>query len=300
MSEGLVFNIQKYSVHDGPGIRTTVFLKGCPLECQWCHNPESIGFKSQIVFWKDRCIGCGRCKVKFPEQKIEIVNKKASFTKGVANLPIEVSEICPTQALELAGIKMSSKEVIDEVRKDTVFYDQSNGGVTFSGGEPLAQLDFLKELLIKAKTFGLHTTVDTTGYSKWENIEEILPYVDLFLLDVKHMDSEKHKEFTGVSNELILENIKKISDAGKRIFARMPVIPTVNDDDNNLTKMGEFLSSIQIEQINILPYHDIAKNKYKQLGKIYKLKDLEVPSDEQMSCVEEKLKSYGLKVIIGG
>jgi len=296
MTTGIIFNIQRYSIHDGPGIRTTVFLKGCPLNCWWCQNPESQLSGQEMVFWEDRCIGCGACSLNCPSGAIQMENNKPVTDKNKCNLCGKCSRICPAQAREMIGKKLTAEEIIKEVEKDLVFYEESGGGVTFSGGEPLEQSEFLEELLNGCREKKIHTTVDTTGYISWEILNKISPKVDLFLYDLKIMDNEKHKKYTGVSNEIILENLKKLTSVHNNIFVRFPVIPGINDDYQNIRKMGEFLSSLKIAQVNLLPYHHIGIDKYKRLGNKYKLVDIQPPSEEQLSEVSAILRKFDLNV----
>ncbi|SHJ54838.1 trans-4-hydroxy-L-proline dehydratase activase [Paramaledivibacter caminithermalis] len=300
MTQGIIFNIQKYSIHDGPGIRTTVFLKGCPLECWWCHNPESQKVKQQFIFWHNKCIGCMDCEKVCPERAISF-NKNGFYNdKSKCKFCEKCAEICPSGALELVGKKSSLDDVIKEVEKDRVFYEQSGGGVTFSGGEPLVQIDFLDSLLCASKQKGLHTAVDTSGYTSWGNIERIKDKVDLFLYDIKHMDDEKHKIYTGVSNQLILENLKKLALDGKKIWVRVPIIPSINDDDLNIQRTCEYISSLNLRDVFILPYHNIAVDKYKRLNMGYRISDIQVPKDELMKKIADIFKGYGFNVKIGG
>lgn len=300
MKQGVIFNIQKYSIHDGPGIRTTVFLKGCPLDCWWCHNPESQKVESQLMFLPNKCIACRDCEKVCPTGAISFSNKGFDYNELKCELCEKCAEVCPSEALEFAGKKQNQEDVIREIEKDKVFYEESGGGVTFSGGEPLVQIDFLDNLLTLAKKKGLHTTIDTCGYAPWENIERIKDNVDLFLYDIKHMDNEKHKKYTGVSNELILDNLRKLAGEGKRIWVRIPIIPGINDDALNIEKMCEFISSLNLRDVFILPYHNIAIDKYNRLDMEYKIPDIKNPDDEVMEEIAEKFKEYGLNVKIGG
>ncbi|HAJ33726.1 MAG TPA: glycyl-radical enzyme activating protein [Candidatus Atribacteria bacterium] len=300
MTTGTVFNIQRYSIHDGPGIRTTVFLKGCPLNCWWCQNPESQLSEQEMIFWEDRCIGCGACSLNCPLGAIQMENKKPVTDKSKCNLCGECSLICPTQAWEMIGEKITVEEVIKEIEKDLVFYEESGGGVTFSGGEPLGQSEFLEGLLNGCREKKIHTAVDTSGYISWEILNKISPKIDLFLYDLKIMDSKKHQKYTGVSNEIILENLKKLSSVHHNIFVRFPVIPGVNDDYQNIKEMGEFLSSLKIAQVNLLPYHYIGIGKYRRLGRAYKLVTTQPPSEEKLSEVSAILKKFNLNVKLRG
>lgn len=297
---GTVFNIQKYSIHDGPGIRTTVFLKGCPLACLWCHNPESIAPRPEIIFWDNKCISCTDCVKTCPQEAMQVGQQ--TVRKETANcIGCEACvEVCPTGAIEQVGRKMTEAEVLKEIEKDRVFYEESGGGVTFSGGECLMQPEFLTALLTGCKARGLHTAVDTSGYASWQTIAELKDVVDLFLYDLKLMDEEQHRKYTGVSNKLILANLQKLAKLGKSIWIRVPVIPGINDNDDNLQAMGAFLFSLQIRDVFLLPYHGIAANKYIRLGRDYQLSALEPPSPKQMEAMQLGLRTFGLNVQIGG
>ena len=290
---GMIFNIQRYSIHDGPGIRTTVFFKGCPLSCIWCHNPESQSFGPELMVYARRCIGCGKCTEACAHNAISDRSKCISCGS--------CAEVCHAKARELAGKKMSVREVIAQIEKDSIFYDESGGGVTFSGGEPLSQPEFLLELLKQCKKREYHTAVDTSGYGAAETMEAISSFTDLFLYDLKLMDDNKHIKYTGVSNKLILENLRLISRLGKKIFIRIPLIPGINDDEENIRAAAEVIrGTAGVEQVNVLPYHNIAADKYARLGKHSSLKDITVPSDEHMEHIAEKFFNYGVKVKIGG
>lgn len=299
--EGCIFNIMKYSIHDGPGIRTTVFMKGCPLKCWWCHNPESQQLKPQIARFPDRCISCGKCADVCTAGAIMIDDKKMKVDMAKCISCGKCAEVCYAGAMEMAGKTMTAAEVVKEVDKDSIFYEGSGGGVTFSGGEPFMQPEFLKEMLKSCKKKGIHTTVDTCGFVKKDILMEFSEFIDLFLYDLKTMDDSKHKKYTGVSNQLILDNLRELTQLGKRIFIRIPIIPGINDDDENLEATGKFMSTLNgIEQINILPYHNIAMEKYKRLGKEYSMADIKAPPDEHMDEIAQKLRAYGFKVKIGG
>lgn len=300
VSAGIIFNIQRYSIHDGPGIRTTVFLKGCPLSCWWCQNPESQLSGQEMIFWGDRCIGCGACSTICPSGAIQIKNGIPITEKEKCILCGKCIEKCPAIAREIIGEKLTAEEVIKEIEKDLVFYEESGGGVTFSGGEPLGQSEFLEGLLNGCREKKIHTAVDTSGYISWEILNKMIPKVDLFLYDLKLMDNERHKKYTGVSNELILENLKKLSSAHNNIFVRFPVIPGINDDYQNIRKLGEFLSSLEITQVNLLSYHYIGKDKYRRLGSAYKLAATQPPSKEKLSEVSAILRKFNLNVKLRG
>jgi pyruvate formate lyase activating enzyme len=300
ISTGIIFNIQRYSIHDGPGIRTTVFLKGCPLNCWWCQNPESQLSGQEMIFWGDRCIGCGACSTICPSGAIQIKNGIPITKKGKCILCGKCIEKCPTLAREIIGEKLTAEEVIKEIEKDLVFYEESGGGVTFSGGEPLGQSEFLEGLLNGCREKKIHTAVDTSGYISWEILNKISLKVDLFLYDLKLMDNERHKKYTGVSNEIILENLKKLSTVHNNIFVRFPVIPGINDDYQNIRKLGEFLSSLEITQVNLLSYHYMGMDKYRRLGSTYKLATTQPPSKEKLSEVSAILRKFNLNVKLRG
>ena len=285
-AKGLIFNIQKFSIHDGPGIRTTVFFKGCPLSCWWCHNPESICFDKEPVFNDKLCIDCKRCDRNDKYDLSHVCDKKV--------------DVCPTAALTIAGSEYTVDELMKEILKDKIFYKHSKGGITFSGGEPLMQHEFLIEVLKACKSEGLDTSLDTTGYVKWDTLKAVSEFVDLFLYDLKFFDDTQHQKYTGVSNKLILENLKHLSDMGKKIYIRIPVIPNINDTDESIKATCEFISNLDIKQVNLLPYHDIAKGKYNNLQKEYKLDALPVPSDKTMEALKAVFESYNIKTVIGG
>ena len=299
MTTGLIFDIKHFAVHDGPGIRTTVFVKGCPLRCMWCHNPESLTSTPQLLYTPSRCIGCGYC-MKVCEHRAHItVNGKheVDWDKCVA-CGTCVAE-CYAGALELAGREATVEEVMDEVMKDKVFYENSKGGLTISGGEPLMQPGFTGEVFRKAKENGIHTALDTSGYASWDVIEDIMEHVDLVLYDIKQMDSERHKEFTGVSNELIIKNLKKIDTKGKPIWVRIPTIPGLNDGEDNFRKIGELLSRIKhLERVDILRYHKLAESKYEHTGQDYRLKGMDTPEKNDVEHLKDILEGFGVSNVI--
>ncbi|MFX0002471.1 MAG: glycyl-radical enzyme activating protein [Candidatus Hodarchaeota archaeon] len=296
--EGILFNIQRYSIHDGPGIRTTVFLKGCPLRCKWCSNPESINPFPELFLRKDRCNQCEQC--------IEVCSLNAIFfddgliqiNRPECNLCMKCIEACPLDVIQCTGKKVSVHEVISEVMQDELFYNNSGGGVTISGGEPLYQLEFTLNLLKKFKQKSIHTTVDTTGYAKSEDFEKILPYTDLILFDIKHLDSEIHKKETGIQNELILNNFEKALVNKKKVWVRVPVIPHFNDSNEYMEKLAKYLLKKPIEKVSLLKYHEWGKHKYKYLDIIYPLKDAYFISDEKIQKFKEIIESFGLKVTL--
>ena len=274
MSAATIFDIQRNSYVDGPGIRTTVFFKGCNLKCAWCHNPESQNPKREMLFYKDKCIGCGKCKEKCPNsiEKCDFCEKCTIF--------------CPRDAREICGKEYSAEELLKIILKDKAFYDASGGGVTFSGGECMLQIDFLEEILRLCKENGIHTAVDTAGHVPFESFARILPYTDLFLYDVKCLDCETHKKFVGVSNERILENLQSLLGRGARVLIRIPVIPSVNDSEAEMEAIASFLRSAGNPQgVELLPYHRMGEHKYEALGKEATL--FAVPSEEKMATLRK-------------
>ena len=300
MNKANVFNIQKFSVHDGPGIRTTVFFKGCPLNCLWCHNPESQNSKKQILLDGSKCVLCGTCVKLCPQGAVKIENNVPVTDMGKCTGCRQCEIYCIPVARQVAGREYTVEEVVKEVMKDEVFYKQSGGGVTLSGGEPLIQIDFLEELLVKLKEKNIHTAVDTCGAVNFENIRRISDYTDVFLYDIKLMDDKKHTEFTGVSNKLILDNLRRLSEVHENINLRMPIIEGVNADVNHIEKTIDFIRGLNVFSINLLPYHDIAKHKYKELGIPYEEDKMSKPSEDKMQHFKEMLEKEGYEVKIGG
>lgn len=265
---GTVFNIQKSCVNDGPGIRTTVFLKGCPLRCAWCHNPESHSPHPEIFFYPDRCIGCGRCVPVCPKGAHRIENGVHLYDRSLCTVCGACAAVCPGGALEIMGEEMTAEEVIDEVMKDKVFYDTSGGGMTLSGGEPLMQFDFALSLLALAKEKGIHTCVETCGFVPTERICKAAEVTDIFLYDWKLTDSDLHRQYTGVDNELIEKNLRTLDEMGAKTVLRCPIIPGVNDNEAHLTGIADLANSLQnILRIEVEPYHPLGNDKLRRLGK---------------------------------
>ncbi len=289
---GTIFNIQKFSVNDGPGIRTTVFIKGCPLNCLWCHNPESKSSKAEMMFSGKKCIGCGGCIAACPNSCHIIDNKNHIFGRTNCRICGKCAEACPTEALEVAGYEKSASEVIAEVLKDKVFYENSGGGMTLSGGEPMYQFEFTYQLLAAAKENGLHICMETCGFAKEENLKKVAELVDIFLFDYKETDPEKHKEFTGVSNELILSNLKMLDEMGAKTILRCPIIPSLNDREDHFDGIAAVANSLEnIIEINIEPYHPLGKGKAEMLDKEYLLGDLGFPEEETVAKWIEYISS---------
>lgn len=266
--KGIIFDIQRNSFVDGPGIRTSVFLKGCNLKCAWCHNPESQSGKTEMLFYKNKCIGCGKCREVCPHSP-----DNCRFC-GKCEL------YCPTDARRVCGREYTSDEVLAELVKDKSFYENSGGGVTFSGGECMLQIDFLCEMLKKCKVEGLHTAVDTAGNVEWEHFERVMKYTDLFLYDVKLFDSAEHKKYTGAGNEKILENLKRLFESGAAVWIRIPIIGGVNDSAFEMQKIKSLLMPYNPQKIELLPYHSLGIGKSEALNK--KTREFTVPGKDVM------------------
>ncbi len=272
-----IFDIQRNSYVDGPGIRTTVFFKGCNLRCAWCHNPESQSAKPQMMFYKNKCTGCGKCKEKCPNAL------EACALCGRCTI------FCPRDARKICGKEYSVDEVLREIIKDKTFYENSGGGVTFSGGECMLQIDFLTEILKACKENGIHTAVDTAGHVPYDQFERIIPYTDLFLYDIKCFDSELHKQYTSLGNELILENFKRLSGTGKPIWVRIPIIPTINDSLEEMIKIKTFLDLCRKpEKIELLSYHALGEHKYSALGMC--VRKFDAPNSNTMEYLKSIFK----------
>jgi len=302
VAKGIIFDIKRYAIHDGPGIRTTVFLKGCSLRCQWCHNPEGIKSKPEIVLRSTRCAKeCSECVSVCPQDAISKDGNFIEIDQDKCDLCGVCDDVCVYEALEIVGREVTVKEVMDEIEKDGIFFDESGGGITFSGGEPLMQIDFLETLLKEIKKKNIHVTLDTSGYVSFEDLERVSPNVDLFLYDIKIMDKEKHEKYTGVSNKLILENLRKLSEIGKPVAVRIPLVSGINDDDQNIQMLAEYLHGLKnIKQINLLAYHRGGCEKYKRLRKEKIAKTFNSPSDERIEEIKKILTRSGFSVKKGG
>lgn len=299
--KGRIFNIMKYSIHDGPGIRTAVFFKGCPLSCQWCHNPESQKLEQELFFWPERCIGCGLCLENCPNGALAAADGKPEFRRELCQACGACAKVCNAGARELVGKIMSVPEVIAEIEKDLIFYDESGGGVTFSGGEAFMQPAFLTELLKECRKREIHSALETCGYVYPETLKSVSVLTDLFLYDLKHIDSQKHEQLTGMPNDLILENLRWLAANHPAVIVRVPVIPGCNDDPESLEELGKFMASLgRVKELHLLPYHKAGSDKYRRLGRTYTLPELQAPTDEAMEQMKKHLEGFGLNVKIGG
>jgi pyruvate formate lyase activating enzyme len=294
---GIVFNIQRFSLHDGPGIRTTVFKKGCPLKCKWCCNPESMNVTQEILIQDIRCIRCGKCKEVCSNDAITSIegNKRIDFSK--CSSCMECVKVCPTKTLECIGTYLSVDEVVKEAKRDFLFYQNSGGGVTISGGEPLLQWEFTRDILKACKKEGLNTALDTSGYGSWEALEEVLKYVDLILYDVKHTDNDLHLKGTGVSNTLILQNLEKIASQMKT-WIRFPVIPGFNDSLKNIKEVAYLASQFKVEKVSLLPYHEFGKSKYEKLGRDYLFQCTNKISEKHLEEIKMVFVEKGIQVTL--
>ena len=292
---GIIFNIQRYTIHDGPGIRTELFLKGCPLSCRWCGNPESHRPCIQAGVYSSKCLGrdkCGRCLqcCPKPESLIFRENKLTGLDRALCLNCVKCADACPSDALKQWGKKTTLTEVMDIIRRDISYYENSHGGVTLSGGEPLLQIDFVEKLLTQCRKEHIHTCVETTLCTDWSVIERILPLSDLFISDIKHMDPDIHKHYTGVGNERILENIRRLTGRQKPLILRIPVIPNVNDTSKNMEAAADFICNElqgRIKQLQLLEFMRLGEEKYTSLGIPYPMKDTVTDKDQFSAKVKE-------------
>jgi pyruvate formate lyase activating enzyme len=297
---GTIFDIRRFSVHDGPGLRTTVFFKGCPLRCYWCHNPESQHRRLETLYWPERCIQCQSCVAACLQGAIRWDGKGPVTDASKCTFSSACVKACYSDARQIAGHTMTVTEVMSEVERDIPFYDSSGGGVTFSGGEPLLQAGFLAALLQACRSSEIHTALDTCGFATWEILDRVRSFVDLFLYDIKLMDPPRHRKYTLVFNTRILDNLQRLARLGHNITVRVPVIPGINDDLENLRLTGAFAADLGLSRLDLLPYHAAAMSKYERLHRVYRLPGLQTPSDERMAEIAHVFEGFGLHVHVGG
>ncbi len=297
MTTGTIFDIKRFAVHDGPGIRTTVFMKGCPLSCHWCHNPESQAPGPVLLYCGDACIGCGRCVAACSENALSLIDAGVVRDESRCTCCGACAEACPSEALARIGRTVSAGEVVRQLERDRLFFEESDGGATFSGGEPLAQPDFLLEMLSICGRFEIHRTVDTSGYAQEDDLLRVAEETDLFLYDLKLMDPELHRAYAGVGNDTILGNLGVIAGLGVPVEVRVPVVPGITDTHANLAAMGAFLASLPAPPpVTLLPHHGMGMGKFARFGMKCLLPEVERPSSADMGAAAKQLASFGLAV----
>jgi len=297
---GFIFDIKRLALHDGPGIRTTVFFKGCPLRCWWCHNPESISKHAEIGIIEHKCIGCGKCRDVCDQSALCFSGSgKIKLDRQRCNTCGKCVETCFSGALELYGKNVTVEDVEQRVLEDTLFYETSGGGITVSGGEPLLQVDFCAELFAKLKKKNIHIAVDTCGAVPWNSFERIIQYTDIFLYDLKQINAGLHKNYTGLTNTQILDNLQKLSHCAKEIEIRMPIIPEINDSADGIRQAGEFIKGLyRIPRVRLLPYHSLAGSKYNAINMQNRMSPTHSPSEKDLADIADILRNCGVNDIL--
>ena len=295
-----MFRIERFAVHDGPGIRTTVFFKGCPLRCTWCHSPESQSIEPELMFREQRCIRCFECIDSCQLGAISRVDAQPVVDMALCRCCGDCADGCPTGARTQAGSVVTESRVLEDIARDTIFFDQSGGGVTFSGGEPLMQPDFLVALLDGCRSLRIHTTVDTCGAALPRTLDRVADRADLFLFDLKHLDDARHRQVTGSSNAQILDNLQALAARKANVIVRFPLIPGINDDEDHIERLGRFVRSIGLSRIDVLPYHRAGSAKYAALRRDYALAQSEPPSGADRARAVHLLADCGLEAAVGG
>jgi pyruvate formate lyase activating enzyme len=294
-----IFDIQRYSVHDGPGIRTLVFFKGCPLRCRWCQNPESIDRNPEIGFFDNKCIGCGECAKVCPKDAINF-EEKGRIDRELCDRCGKCAEICYAEALTVIGEQHDMQSLLDIVERDRPFYDQSGGGVTVSGGEPTVQIEFLGDFLEAAKLAGLNTVIETCGVFAWSKFEAILPHLDIIYFDLKAAENDEHKRLTGLGNERILANARRTVESEKKVIFRIPLVPHMTATEENISGLIELLKELGQDEVHLLPYHRMGESKLQRIDSSLEALCIEPLSDERIAEIRGRFEAAGLKVSIGG
>lgn len=292
---GIIHSIQRFSIHNGPGIRTTIFFKGCPLRCLWCANPDTQLKEPEVLVQQELCLSeCSKCILQCPKGALYRCSTGSIMIKSELCSGCGICEkVCPTGAIRIIGRKVEVREVLDQIIRDVTFYRMSGGGITLSGGEPLFQADFALAIVKSCRELGIHTVLDTSGISEWNNLKMIAENVNIVFLDIKLMDKKKHEIYTGLSAEVVQKNALRLSEAGIPIVVRVPIIPEINDDCDNIVRLGEFVRELKsMERIDLLPYHRLGTEKYVKLGRSYQLEHIPVPSSEQMYKIATLLRKF--------